>query len=95
MDPESRERYIPHRSASVTVPDLGVCYAAHVSPGGVKDLREVDEEEAQDAQVRFIANSDVLVSIGRRPAGFAQAWLRGRVTVRAGWRDLLELRALL
>ena len=95
LEPEDRERYIPHRSASVTVSDLGVAFGGHVSPDGVAHLREMSLEEAKEAQVRFTASSDVLVEIGRRPTAFPHEWLRGRVTVRAGWRDLLELRSLL
>jgi len=95
LDPATRERYIPHRTASVTVTDLGLAYGGHVSPDGVTRLHEMDAPEAAAAQGRFAAHSDVVVEIGQRPAAFPHEWLRGRVSVRAGWRDLLELRSLL
>ncbi len=95
LDPEVRQRRIPRRSASVTATDLDVAWFSHLGPEGLAGIEQVPLTAARGAQLRFATTSDLLVEIGANPAAFPGAWLRGRVSVRAGWRDLVELRSVL
>jgi hypothetical protein len=93
MDPADRARKVLDRTMSLRVPDLGVTFLTRVSPEGAEPVRQV--ENGTSAQVRFTANSDVVVAIGANPGSFPRAWLSGKVKVQGNPLDLLHLRRLL
>jgi hypothetical protein len=94
MDPADRARKVLDRTMSLRVPDLGVTFLTRVSPQGAEPVRQVENGAA--AQVRFTADSDVVVAIGANPGSFVSAWLIHRkVKVQGNPLDLLHLRRLL
>ena|SRR5579884_743252 len=92
VDPEVRRRRVPARTVSLLVPDLDLAYRGVLDADGLREVVPVPPVQAMSAQVRFRADSDEVVNIGRRPAAFVPALAQGRVRVHAGLRDLLELR---
>jgi hypothetical protein len=75
-------------------PDLGVTFFTHLGPDGADPVREAGEGD-KPAQIRFIANSDVVVSISDDPGSFMRAWVTGRLKVQGSVFDLLRLRKLM
>jgi hypothetical protein len=94
MSPDDRAEYLTDRTLSCEIPDLGVTFLTRLEPDGADPVREAGEGDPP-AQVRFIANSDVVVSIADDPGSFARAWLTGRLKVQGNVFDLLRLRKLL
>jgi hypothetical protein len=94
MDAKDRSAHLLDRSLSCRVPDLGVTFLTRLSPNGAEPIREADAE-ASPAQVRFTANSDVVVAIAADPATFMRAWLTGKLKVQGSVLDLIHLRRLL
>jgi hypothetical protein len=94
MHPDDRAAHLVDRTLSCEVPDLGVMFLTRLGPDGAEPVREATEED-KPAQVRFVANSDVIVSISDDPGSFARAWLSGRLRVHANIFDLLRLRKLI
>jgi hypothetical protein len=94
MDAEHRAAYLADRTLSCEVPDLGVTFLTRLGPDGAEPVREASAED-KPAQVRFVANSDVVVSVSDDPGSFARAWLTGRLKVHANVFDLLRLRKLM
>jgi hypothetical protein len=95
VDPQVRRARLPARRLSLHVPDLGAAWEAVIDGDGLHDLRAVEVRCAARAEVRFTAPSDQVVAVADAPSRFLSAWLRGRVTVAARARDLMELRRLL
>lgn len=95
LDPEVRAKLLPPRRLSLVVTDLGLAYTAQLDETGVAGWAPAPLPAAEEAEVRFVTDSDELVAISHAPGLFPMAWLRGRVRVHAGFRDLLELRRLL
>jgi hypothetical protein len=93
MDPADRARRVLDRTMSLRVPDLGVTFLTRVSPQGAEPVRQV--ADGTSAQVRFTADSDVIVAVAADPRSFLRAWLSGKVKVQGNPRDLLHLRKLL
>lgn len=94
MSSDDRAAFLAHRTLSCEIPDLGVTFVTRLGPDGVETVREAGAGE-DAAQVRFVADSDVVVSIADDPGSFARAWLTGRLKVHANVFDLLRLRKLL
>jgi hypothetical protein len=91
MSPDEREAMLADRTLSVHIPDLGVTFLTRLTPDGAEPVREVREDDPP-AQVRFTANSDVILSISADPGNFPRAWLTGRLKVHGNVLDLLRLR---
>jgi predicted lipid carrier protein YhbT len=90
MDAKDRARHLVDRTMSVRVPDLGVTFLTRIGPDGAEPLRQV--ANGSSAQVKFTANSDVLVSVSDDPSTFVRAWLSGRLKVQGSVLDLMHLR---
>jgi hypothetical protein len=94
MDPDARKNNLIERTMSCQVPDLGITFATRLGPHGADPVTEAPPG-AQPAQVRFTADSDVVVSITDDPGSFTRAWLAGRLKVEGSIMDLLRLRKLM
>lgn len=94
MDPDARANHLVERTLSCRIPDLGVTFLTRLRSHGADPVTEADGQ-TQPAQVRFTANSDVVVSITDDPGSFARAWLAGRLKVEGNVFDLLRLRKLM
>jgi hypothetical protein len=94
MDAEDRARNLVDRTMSCRVPDLGVTFLTRLSSQGAEPVR-LAEEGAPAAQVRFIADSDVVVGVAADPGTFMKAWLSGRLKVQGSVFDLIHLRKLM
>ena len=94
MSSEDRAAFLADRTLSCEIPDLGVTFVTRLGPDGADPVREAAAGEGA-AQVRFVANSDVVVSIADDPGSFARAWLTGRLKVQGNVFDLLRLRKLM
>ena len=94
MDAKDRAAHLLDRTLSCRVPDLGITFLTRLSPNGTEPIRQVDGG-APPAQVRFTANSDVVVAIAADPGSFMRAWLTGKLKVQGSVFDLLHLRKLM
>ena len=94
MKSEDRAAFLADRTLSCEIPDLGVTFVTRLGPEGAEPVREAGPGGAA-AQVRFVADSDVVVSISSDPGSFARAWLSGRLKIHANVFDLLKLRKLM
>ena len=94
MKSEDRAAFLADRTLSCEIPDLGVTFITRLGPDGAEPVREAGRGDAA-AQVRFVADSDVVVSISSDPGSFARAWLSGRLKIHANVFDLLKLRKLM
>jgi len=94
MSPDDRAAYLADRILSCEIPDLGVTFLTQLGPDGSDPVREAGDGDGS-AQIRFIADSDVVVSIADDPGSFARAWLTGRLRVQGNVFDLLRLRRLM
>ena len=94
LDAQERASKVLDRTMSLRVPDLGVTFLTRIGPGGAEPVRQA-ENGARPAQVRFTADSDVVVAVAADPASFMKAWLSGRLKVQGSVLDLLHLRKLL
>jgi predicted lipid carrier protein YhbT len=94
MDAKDRAAHLVDRTLSCRVPDLGVTFLTRLSPDGAEPIR-MAENGAAPAQVRFIADSDVVVAIANDPGTFMRAWLTGKLKVQGSVFDLLHLRRLM
>ncbi len=94
MNPDQRAASLADRTLSCEIPDLGVTFLTRLGPDGADPIREASDGD-KPAQVRFTANSDVVVSISDDPRSFARAWLTGRLKVQGNVLDLLRLRKLM
>jgi hypothetical protein len=93
MDAKDREAHLLNRTMSVRVSDLNVTFVTRLGPQGADPVRLADGDMPA-AQVRFTANSDVIVAIAADPGTFVRAWLSGKLRVQASVFDLLHLRRL-
>jgi hypothetical protein len=94
LNPDQRAANLADRTLSCEIPDLGVTFLTRLGPDGAEPVREASDGD-KPAQVRFTANSDVVVSISDDPGSFARAWLTGRLKVQGNVFDLLRLRKLM
>jgi hypothetical protein len=93
MDPDARANHLVDRTLSCRIPDLGITFLTRLGAHGADPVTEADGQ-TEPAQVRFTADSDVVVSITDDPGSFARAWLTGRLKVEGNIIDLLRLRKL-
>ena len=94
MDARDRSAHLLDRTLSCRVPDLGVTFLTRLSSNGAEPIRVADSG-APAAQVRFVADSDVVVTIAADPGSFMRAWLTGKLKVQGSVFDLLHLRKLM
>jgi SCP-2 sterol transfer family len=94
METRDRAAHLLDRTLSCRVPDLDITFVTRLSPDGAQPVG-VAQNGARPAQVRFTANSDVVVSIAADPGSFMRAWLSGRLKVQGSVFDLLHLRKLM
>jgi hypothetical protein len=94
MKPDDRATFLMDRTLSCEIPDLEVTFVTRLGPHGADPVREAGPGDGA-AQIRFIAKSDVVVSIADDPGSFARAWLTGRLKVQGNVFDLLRLRKLM
>jgi hypothetical protein len=94
MSADDRAAFLADRTLSCEVPDLGVTFLTRLGPNGADPVREAGPGDGA-AQVRFVANSDVVVAIADDPGSFARAWMTGRLKAHGNVFDLLRLRKLL
>jgi hypothetical protein len=93
LDAKDRAAHLMDRTLSCRVPDLGVTFTTRLRPEGIDPVVEA-ANGARPAQVRFTANSDVVVAVAADPGTFMRAWLTGRLSVQGNPLDLLYLRRL-
>ena len=93
MNADDRQKHLVDRTMSLRVPDLSVTFLTKLGPDGAEPVRQV--ENGASAQVRFTANSDVVVAISADPGSFMKAWLGGKLKVQGSVFDLLLLRKLM
>ena len=94
MDARDREAHLLDRTLSVRVPDANVTFVSRLGRHGADPVR-LDDGGTPTAQVRFTADSDVIVAIAADPGTFMRAWLSGRLRIHASVFDLLHLRHLM
>ena len=94
MDAKDRQAHLLNRTMSVRIPDVNVTFVTRLGPQGADPVRLADGA-AQPAQVRFTADSDVIVAIAADPGTFLRAWLSGKLRIQASVFDLLHLRKLM
>ena len=93
MDAQDRSKHLANRTMSLRVPDLGLTFMTRIGPDGADPVRQV--QNGAVAQVRFTADSDVVVAISADPGSFMRAWLSGKLRVQGSVFDLLSLRKLM
>lgn len=93
LDAKARAAHLADRTLSCRVPDLGVTFLTRLGPQGADPVTEADGTSPR-AQVRFTANSDVVLAVAADPGSFARAWITGRLKVEGNVMDLLRLRGL-
>jgi hypothetical protein len=94
MNAKDRAEKLIDRTLSCRVPDIGVTFLTRLGAHGADPVKEVTDG-GPAAQVRFTANSDVVLAIADDPGSFARAWLGGRLKVEGNFLDLLHLRKLM
>jgi predicted lipid carrier protein YhbT len=91
-DPEAGARVNLDRSIACEIRDLGVTFTGRLRDGGIADLKQGEDPEAQ---IRLSLNGDDLLALVAGSLHFAGAWASGRLSVRASFGDLLKLRKLM
>jgi hypothetical protein len=91
-DPDAGKRVNLDRSLACHITDLQVYFHGRIARGTIVDLTDGDDP---GAQLRLAVASDDLLALVAGELNFASAWASGRVSVKAGLRDLLKLRQLL
>lgn len=94
LDAKDRAAHLLDRTLSCRVPDLGLTFTTRLRPDGIDPVVQA-ANGAPPAQVRFTADSDVVVAVAADPGTFMRAWLTGKLRVQGNPRDLLYLRRLL
>jgi hypothetical protein len=94
MHPDDRAAHLADRTLSCEVTDLGVTFVTRLGSHGADPVRQAGNGDGS-AQIRFIAQSDVVVAISEDLSIFARAWLTGRLKIQGSVLDLLRLRRLL
>jgi hypothetical protein len=94
VEPELRARHVPRRTVCCRVSDLGISFIGRIDEHGAHDIREWDPDDDTQVDVTLTLDSTELVALAKGEDDFLHAWLRGRVQISAGVRDLLRLRSL-
>jgi hypothetical protein len=91
-DPEKAARAGLDRTIACHIKDLDAYLHGRLANGVISDLADGNDP---DAKIRLAVNSDDLLDLVAGRLNFAAAWASGRVSVKAGFGDLLKLRKLL
>jgi hypothetical protein len=91
-DPEAARRVDLDRSFACHITDLQISFHGRIARGTIVDLADGDDPAAH---LRLTLASDDLLALVAGELHFASAWASGRVSVKAGLRDLFKLRQLL
>jgi predicted lipid carrier protein YhbT len=94
MDAKDREAHLLDRTLSCRVPDLGLTFVTRLGPDGADPVK-VAVNGTPQAQVRFTADSNTVITIADDPGSFMRAWLSGKLKVQGSVFDLLHLRKLM
>jgi SCP-2 sterol transfer family len=91
-DPQAARRVDLNRSMACHIRDLETYFHGRLNHGTIVGLAAGDDPKAE---VRISLSSDDLLALVAGRLNFAAAWASGRVSVKAGFGDLLKLRKLL
>jgi SCP-2 sterol transfer family len=91
-DPEAASRVNLDRSLTCHIRDLDAYFHGRLQGGTIVGLSDGDDPTAQ---LRLSVSSDDLLALVAGDLNFAGAWASGRLSVKAGFTDLLKLRKLL
>lgn len=91
-DPEAAARVNLDRSLACHIRDLDAYFHGRIQGGTIVGLTDGDDPKAQ---IRLGVAGDDLLALVAGQLNFAAAWASGRVSVKAGFTDLLKLRKLL
>lgn len=91
-DPQVAKRVDFNRPLACHIRDLDTYFHGRLSNGTITGLAEGDDPKAA---VRLSLSSDDLLALVAGELHFAAAWATGRISVKAGFGDLLKLRKLL
>jgi len=91
-DPDAASRVNLDRSLACHIRDLDVYFHGRLRGGTIVDLTDGDDSRAQ---IRLTIGGDDLLALVAGQLNFAAAWASGKVSVKAGFTDLLKLRKLL
>lgn len=83
------------RSLSCHIRDLDITFVGRLQDGRIEVTDTLDGPPREKAQIRLAMAGDDLVALVDGRLNFAKAWASGRVSLEAGFRDLLRLRTLL
>lgn len=83
------------RSLSCRITDLDTTFVGRLAGSRLEGVRAVRGTPANRADIRLAMTGDDLVALVDGRLNFAKAWGSGRVSLHAGFRDLLRLRSLL
>lgn len=91
-DPQAAARVDLDRSLACHIKDLDVYFHGRLRGGTIIHLTDGDDPKAQ---IRLTVAGDDLLALVAGQLNFASAWASGRISVKAGFTDLLKLRKLL
>ena len=91
-DPQATKRVDLNRSLACHIRDLGIYFHGRLNHGTIVGLADGDDPKAE---VRISLSGDDLLALVAGRLNFAAAWASGRLSVKAGFGDLLKLRKLL
>jgi hypothetical protein len=91
-DPQAMNRVDLNRAMACHIRDLDTYFHGRFNNGTIVGLTEGDDPKAA---LRISLSSDDLLALVAGQLNFAAAWASGRVSVKAGFGDLLKLRKLL
>lgn len=91
-DPDAAARVDLDRTIACHIRDLDVDFHGRLRGGTIVDLADGDDPKAK---IRLSVAGDDLLAIVAGDLSFAGAWASGRVSLKAGFGDLLKLRKLL
>jgi hypothetical protein len=91
-DPDAAARVNLDRSLACHIRDLDVFFHGRLTKGTIVNLADGDDPKAQ---IRLSLSGDDLLALVAGRLNFAAAWASGKVSVKAGFGDLLKLRKLL
>jgi hypothetical protein len=91
-DPEAASRVNLDRSLACHIKDLDAYFHGRLTGGTIVGLTDGDDPRAQ---IRLTVGGDDLLALVAGKLHFASAWASGRISVKAGFTDLLKLRKLL
>jgi hypothetical protein len=85
---------LPDREIGVHLTDLDLRLRTTLRGGVVAEIRDALPGEAA-AHITVSCPSELLLQLCDGTTSFLTAWLTGRLSVDAGWRDVVALRKLL